>query len=133
VERELRRLCETYHVRRINFDGWQMRDLAARLVSEGMPMFEFAQNNTNMVPASQLTFDMIANGQLVHDGDKTLRAHVLGTGGEATATGGWRFVKAKNKIGNRDPSKQNDACIALAMAIAAWAEDNKPGGDLWVL
>ena len=133
VEAELRRLCDLYHVRRINFDGWQMRDLAARLLSEGMPMCEFAQNNTNMVPASQATFDMIANGELVHDGDKVLRAHVLGTGGETTATGGWRFAKAKTKSGNRDLSKQNDAAIALAEAIAGYREDNQAGGDLWVL
>jgi phage terminase large subunit-like protein len=133
VEAELRRLCDTYHVRCIHFDAWQMRDLAARLASESMPMVEFGQTNTNMVPASQLTFDMIADGLLVHDGDATLRAHVLGTGGETTATGGWRFTKAKNRTGNRDLSKNNDAMIALSMALAAWSDDTKSGGDLWVL
>jgi phage terminase large subunit-like protein len=100
-----------------------MDDIAPRLASEGLPMVEFAQNNANMVPASQLVFDMIGNNELVHDGDKTLRAHVLGTGGETTATGGWRFVKAKTRTGTRDMSKNNDACIALTMALAAWKAD----------
>ena len=133
VEGELRRLNQAYYIRRVNFDSWQMRDLAARLASEGFPMHEFPQNNTNMVPASQLTFDMIAGGRIMHDGDRMLRAHVLGTGGEATATGGWRFTKAKTRTGNRDLSKNNDACIALAMAVAGWREDNPDGGDAWVV
>jgi phage terminase large subunit-like protein len=124
VEGKLRELARQYHIRRVNFDAWQMRDLAARLASEGMPMNEFPQNNVNMVPASQLTFDAIANGLLVHDGDKMLRAHVLGTAGEATSTGGWRFAKVKTtKAGARDLSKKNDACIALAMALAGWRQE----------
>jgi phage terminase large subunit-like protein len=132
VEAFLRELRDGYHLRRVNFDKWQMRDLAARLASEGFPMVECPQNNVNMVPASQLTFDMISQQRLVHNGDPTLRAHVLGTGGEITATGGWRFAKAKTKTGHRDLSKQNDACIALAMAVAGWREDTQAGGEPWV-
>lgn len=131
VEAELRRLAETYHVNRVNFDAWQMRDLAARLASEGMPMSEFGQNNTNMVPASQAMFDLVAGGKLTHDGDRTLRAHVLGTGGETTSTGGWRFAKAKNRSGHRDKTKNNDACIAVLMAIAAHNGDRQAGGEVW--
>ena len=98
-------------------------------------MSEFPQNNTNMVPASQLTFDLIAGGRLVHDGDRVLRAHVLGTGGEITATGGWRFAKAKTKTGHRDLSKNNDGCIALAMAVAGWRGDSQTdtGGGVWTI
>jgi phage terminase large subunit-like protein len=124
VEACLRDLAGRYHVRRVDFDPWQMRDLAARLASEGLPMFECKQNNVVMVPASQLTFDLIGARQIAHDGDKTLRAHVLGTSGELTATGGWRFAKAKTKTGHRDLSKQNDACVALAMMVYGWNADS---------
>ncbi len=120
VEAHLRWLRDHYYLRRVAFDPWQMRDMAARLASEGFPMEEFKQNNTSMVPASQLTFDLIADRRLVHDGDRTLRAHVLGTGGEITSTGGWGFAKAKTKTGHRDLSRNNDACIALAMAAGVW-------------
>lgn len=132
VEACLRRLAETYHVRRVNFDKWQMRDLAARLASEGLPMYECPQNNANMVPASQLTFDLIGNRTIAHDGDKVFRSHVLGTAGEPTATGGWRFSKAKTRSGSRDLSKNNDACIALAMAVVAWRGENT-GVKPWMM
>ena len=133
IEAEMRRLYQTYRVRRINYDRWQMDELAGRLSAEGFPMQEFPQDNSHMVPASQLTFDLINEAKLMHDGDVLFRRQVLGTGGETTNTGGWRFVKAKTKSGNRDLTKNNDAMIALAMAIAGWQEDNPPGGEPWVM
>ena len=132
IEYELRTMAERVHIRRGHYDPWQMADTAERLASDGMPLSEFAQNATNMVPASQLTFDLINSSGLVHDGDKMLRSHVLGTAAEVTPTGGWRFVKAKTKSGNRDLSKNNDAMIALAMAIAAYHADNAPSSEAWV-
>lgn len=133
IEAKLRELAESHHLARVHYDKWQMDDMAGRLRDEGMPMVEFGQKNDNMVPASQMVFDLINDRRIMHDGDPVLRAHVLGTGGEITNTGGWRFVKAKTKSGNRDLSKNNDAMIALTMAVAAWADDQKAGGDLWVL
>jgi phage terminase large subunit-like protein len=127
IEAKLRELRERYSLRWVGYDRWQLDDMAARLRSEGLPMVEFGQKNDHMVPASQLTFDLINDRTLVHDGDRAFRSHVLGTGAELTATGGWRFVKAKTKTGNRDLSKNNDACIALAMAVAGWrAESSLP-------
>jgi phage terminase large subunit-like protein len=131
VEAHLRWLRDNFNLRGVYFDKWQMRDMAIRLADEGFPMVEFSQRNESMVPASQLTFDLIANRRLIHSGDKVLRAHVLGTGGEITATGGWRFTKAKTKTGSRDQRKQNDACIALAMAAGGWRSDQHTGGDPW--
>jgi phage terminase large subunit-like protein len=133
IEAELASMATRFHIRRGHYDPWQFGDPAERLTSAGMPLTEFAQNATNMVPASQTTFDLINSGGLVHNGDKVLRSHVLGTAGEITPTGGWRFVKAKTKSGNRDLSKNNDAMIALAMAIAAHHEDNQPGSEPWVM
>ena len=123
IEAKLRELRETYNLRAIGYDRYQMDDMAARLSSEGFPMILFGQKNDNMVPASQLTFDLINDRVLVHDGARDFRAHVLGTGAELTSTGGWRFVKAKTKTGARDKSKNNDACIALAMAVGVWRAD----------
>jgi phage terminase large subunit-like protein len=131
IEAELRRLGKTYQLRRVNYDKWHLDDMAAVLSAEGYPMQECSQQAVKMVPASQLTFDLINNGQIVHDGDRDFRSQVLGTAGEVTPTGGWRFVKAKTKSGNRDLSKNNDACIALAMALIGWREDNEPGSEPW--
>ena len=133
VEAELRRLYQTYRVRRINYDKWQMDEMAGRLSAEGFPMHECPQDNSHMVPASQLTFDLINDGRLMHDGDKDFRRQVLGTAGEMTSTGGWRFAKAKTRSGSRDKTKNNDAMIALAMAVAGWQSDNEPGSEPWVM
>ena len=129
----MRRLATKYQLRAVPFDAWQMRDLAARLESEGMPMREFPQNDANMVPASSLLFDLISDKIIAHDGDKTLRAHVLSTASKQTARGGWRFAKPQTRTtGQQGRLKQNDATIALAMASAAWRADNPPGGEPWV-
>ena len=131
VEAHLRWLRDNFDLMRVNFDPWQMRDMAARLASEGFPMVEFPQNNTNMVPASQGAFDLVAHQTVVHKGDPTLRAHILGTGGEVTATGGWRFTKAKTRTGHRDKTKQNDAAIAYAMVVGGYQIDMQAGGEPW--
>jgi len=131
VEAHLRWLRDNFELLRVNFDPWQMRDMAARLASEGFPMVEFPQNNTNMVPASQGAFDLVAHQAVVHNGDPVLRAHILGTGGEITATGGWRFTKAKTRTGHRDLTKQNDAAIAYAMVVGGYQIDMQAGGEPW--
>ena len=131
IEAHLRELNKTYRLRLVNYDKWHLDDMAATLSAEGFPMHEFGQNAANMVPASQLTLDLINDGKLVHDGDRAFRSQVLGTAGEVAPTGGWRFVKAKTKSGNRDLTKNNDAMIALAMALAGWREDNQPGSEPW--
>lgn len=131
VEAHLRWLRDHFDLKKIHFDPWQMRDMAARLASEGFPMVDFPQTNTRMVPASQAAFDMIANQTVVHNGDPDLRAHILGTGGEITATGGWRFGKVKSRTGQRDLSKQNDAAIAYAMVAGAYQNDMQTEGELW--
>ena len=132
IEAQLRELRESYNLRAVGYDRYQMDDMAARLSSEGFPMILFGQKNDNMVPASQLTFDLINDQVLIHDGSRDFRAHVLGTGAELTNTGGWRFVKAKTKTGARDKTKNNDACIALVMAVGVWRADSSTGGDPWV-
>jgi len=131
VEAHLRWLRENFNVRGIYFDKWQMRDMAIRLAGEGFPMIEFSQRNESMVPASQLVFDLIANRRIIHNGDNVLRAHVLGSGGEITPTGGWRFTKARTRTGSRDQRKLNDACIALVMAVGGWRSDQYSGGGPW--
>ena len=120
IEAKLRELMGYYNVHAIGYDKWQMEVMAARLAGEGFPMVLTSMKNEVMVPASQLVFDLINDQELVHDGDRAFRAQVLGTGGEITNTGGWRFVKAKTKTGTRDRSKNNDAMIAATIAAWMW-------------
>lgn len=132
VEAELRRLMETYNVRRINFDAWQMRDLAARLSSDGMPMVEYPQNDAHMVPACGAIYDLVNQGGIVHDGDQGLREHVLNGAVKHCARGGWRFTKPPTARGTQlDQTRKIDACIAMTMAVAGYQEDKQGGGEVW--
>jgi len=131
VEAELRRLAETYVLRKVFYDKWQMKDLANRLASEGMPMEEFPQNDSHMVPACSSLFDLITQQTLVHDGDKTLRTHMLNAASASTSRGGWRFVKPMGKGKRPDEKRKIDAAIALTMACAAYTADNEPGSEPW--
>lgn len=132
VEAELRRIMDTYDVAKMNFDAWQMRDTANRLEAEGFPMVEFPQNDAHMVPACGAVYDLVNARGIVHDGDKTLREHVLNASVKHCARGGWRFTKPPTAGGTQmDQTKKIDACIAMTMAVAGFQEDKLEGGEVW--
>src|SRR6266496_4085550 len=125
VEQTLRELCETYNVQQVAFDPWAFRRSAELLTSEGLPMVEFPQSPERMANASANLYQLIDSGQLVHDGDPYLRAHVV-AGVTKETERGWRLVK--------DPklSRPIDALIALAMA-ALPAVNEAPEAMVWLV
>jgi len=134
VEAEIRRIAGAYQLRCCAYDKWQFNRSAELLEADGIRMVEVPQNETHMVPGSQLFFDLISQKVIAHDGDTVLRQHVLAAEAKQTSRGGWRFVKPLNASGRRtDESQKVDAALAAVMACAAWSYDNKAGGDLWVL
>ncbi len=114
VESLLRDLASTYDVRRIAFDPFQMVPVAQRLDGEGLPVEMFPQSHVRMVPASNLLYDLIMEGRLVHDGDLEVSEQVLSAGIREVPQG-WRLDK-------RVRSRSIDAAIALAMMsqLAEW-------------
>ncbi|MBT9156807.1 MAG: hypothetical protein DDT37_01797 [Firmicutes bacterium] len=132
VEAEIRRLAGTYTLRGVGFDPWQFRRSAEFLAADGIRMIEVPQVEKHMVPASQGLHDYIEQQKLVHDGDMAFRQHVLAAEAKQTSRGSWRLAKPLQSHGRRtDESQKVDAAIALAMAIAAYSQDEKAGGDLW--
>lgn len=109
VETEIRNLCDEYDVVAVAYDPWSFRRSAELLLDSGVPMVEFPQSPERLANASENLFRLIDSGELVHDGDTTLRAHVL-AGVTKTTERGWRLQK--------DPKAPRaiDALIALAMA-----------------
>ena len=85
-------------------------------------MEEFPQSPERMANASENLYRLIETGQLAHDGDPLLRAHVV-AGITKETERGWRLVK--------DPklSRPIDALIALAMAAMPAVADQ--GGYMW--
>lgn len=113
VENLIRELCLRYRVQEIAYDPWSFRRSAEILEGDGLPIGEemgkFPQSPERMSIASACLFRLIETGELRHDGDPVLRAHVL-AGVTKETERGWRLQK--------DPRSRRpiDALIALAMA-----------------
>jgi phage terminase large subunit-like protein len=116
IEKAVRDACEGMNVRQVLYDPWTFRRSAELLQADGLPMIEFPQSPERMANASENLYRLIDSGQLAHDGDPVLRAHVV-AGVTKETERGWRLVK--------DPklSRPIDALIALAMAALPAAQN----------
>jgi phage terminase large subunit-like protein len=124
VEARVRELLDEYDVVEIAYDPWRIPDdTAERLEAEGFPLTKFPQSHTMMVPASQGLFEAVTEGQLAHDGDEVLAAHIAAATPKEVpgARDAWRL----DKDSAHSPS---DAAFALAMALQR-ARDHLPGSS----
>lgn len=95
-------------LREVPFDPWSFRESAELLMEMGVPMVEFPQNNSRMSPASESLFELVQDRRILHDGDRTMRAHVLSAVVAPTDRGGWRISKRKSL-------ERIDGAMALTM------------------
>lgn len=92
----------------VPYDPYSFRESAELLEGLGLPMVEYAQNNSLMAPASEAVYELIKEKRLVHDGDPVLRSHILDTVVTETERG-WRISKKKSMA-------RIDAAVAMTMA-----------------
>lgn len=109
VENHLRELHRTLQVETVAYDPAYFVRSAEVLLDEGLPMAEFSQGASTMVPACQEAYRTICEGMLVHPDDPVLTDHVLAAAVRETDSG-WRLSKGRSK-------RKIDACIAMVMAI----------------
>jgi phage terminase large subunit-like protein len=110
VEEHILALCERFDVLMVAYDKHLFIGSAQRLEEAGAPMVEHPQNNSKMVPATQLLHEVIADGRLRHGGDRIARSHAL-----AAVVGETEMGIRLRKTASRD---RIDALIALAMAVS---------------
>jgi phage terminase large subunit-like protein len=110
VEEHITALCGRFDVEMVVYDRHLFIGSAQRLAEAGAPMVEFPQNNSRMVPATQLLHELIADRRLRHGGDPTARSHAL-----AAMVGETEMGIRLRKTASRD---RIDALVALAMGIA---------------
>jgi phage terminase large subunit-like protein len=110
VEEHITALCQRFDVRMVAFDKHLFIGSAQRLEEAGAPMIEYPQNNSKMVPATQLLHEVIADRWLRHGGDPVARTHALAAVVAETEVG----LRIR-KTASRD---RIDALVALAMAIS---------------
>lgn len=115
LEQLLRNLCADYNVRRILVDPYVMTRSMLELAGEGLPVEEFPQNDSMMVPASQALYDLVLEGRLRHGNDRTMRAQADVAAIKETPRG-WRLHKLKSSL-------PIDSVVALAMATHIAEQD----------
>ncbi|MEU3899747.1 terminase TerL endonuclease subunit [Streptomyces sp. NPDC045251] len=109
VDNHVRHLHRTLNLQTVAYDPAYFQRSAEALADEGLPMAEFPQQASHMVPACQDTYRAISTGTLVHGDDPVLTDHVLAAATRETDNG-WRLSKGKSK-------RHIDACIAMVMAV----------------
>ncbi len=112
----LRWLVKTYHVAVVTYDEYQLHDFCTRLANEHLAYFEPFNQGADRLIADKQLYDIVKNGQIVHDGDADLREHVRNANRTDEDADKLRIVK-------RAPHLKIDLCVALSMACAiakAW-------------
>lgn len=112
----LRWLVKTYHCAAVTFDNYQLHHFVDVIGAEKIVHFEPFQQGAPRLVADKQLYDIIKNGQIVHDGDADLREHIR----NANRTD---EDKDKLRIVKRAPHLKVDLAVALSMACAiakAW-------------
>jgi phage terminase large subunit-like protein len=103
------------------FGEWKGKTMSAG----GMP-----QTDAFMEPASGALASAIESGKLAHDGDETLRRHVMACEAKDTRRG-WRLARPQ-RVGERK-AQSVEAAIALSMGVYALdvPQPAKPWVAVW--
>jgi phage terminase large subunit-like protein len=109
LKQVLRDLHATYNVSRIVVDPAHLFAIMDELAREGLPVEDFPQHASRMIPASMNLYDLIQLGRVRHGGDELLTKHVLAAGAKEIPPSGWRLTKVSK-------NENIDAAVALAMA-----------------
>lgn len=127
----LRELHSTYNVSRIVVDPAHLFAVMDELNREGLPVEDFPQTASRMIPASMNLYDLIQLGRVRHGNDTLLTKHVLNAGAKEIPPSGWRLTKVS-------PNENIDGAVALAMAShiaeAEWSLGNQSfaeTGGVW--
>lgn len=114
-------LAAQYPVRSIAYDPAFISWVVENLEDRGLPMLDWPQTNERMVPATTTAYELIADGQLAHDGDPVLKRHFAAVKAKIVGRGATRLTKDP-----RGGGRKIDAAIAAVMAIGAWAKEPAP-------
>lgn len=109
VEDHLRQLHTSLNVVEFAYDPAYFQRSAEALADDGLPMVEFPQTSSRMVPACGHAYELITLGKVTHNGSPVFTDQVLSAAQRMTDTG-WRLSKGKSK-------RKIDACIAMVMAL----------------
>jgi len=115
-------LMKKYNIKEVAYDPAFFERSAQVLLDRGVPMVNFPQTHSRMIPACGNAYDLIANSRVRHDGDPTFSDQVMSAAQRVTDMG-WRLSKGRSK-------RKIDSCIAMVMMLdritAPDPESNEP-------
>jgi phage terminase large subunit-like protein len=130
VKEALRACCRRWDVKEIAYDPYLWLDAFEELEVEGLPVVEFPQMNSAMIPATQRFYELVTTAGLTHSGDPRLTRH-LANAVMKTDSRGSRIVKE-----SPHSPRKIDLAVAAIMAAdraAFWAaqEDVEWENTVW--
>ena len=116
VKAMLRECCRRWDVKEIAYDPYLWLDAFDELEAEGLPVVEFPQFNSAMIPATQRFYELVTTAGLTHSGDPRLARH-LANAVMKTDSRGSRIVKD-----SPHSPRKIDLAVAAVMAVerASW-------------
>ena len=94
VEQHVIALADRYQVQSLTYDRWGFARSAQYLSDRGLLCLDMPMTNERTVPACARLLEAVNRGELVHNGDPVLQAHVE-AGAIRETERGWRISKGK--------------------------------------
>jgi phage terminase large subunit-like protein len=116
VEEAVRQACRRYTVAEILCDPFRWARSIQLLEDEGLPVVEFQQTLSRMVPATQRFYEAVLNRGLTHSGDPRLARHIDNCVLKVDARGARLAKDGKNS------PRKIDLAVAAVMAFDTAAE-----------
>jgi phage terminase large subunit-like protein len=102
-------LMKDYKVKEVAYDPAFFERSAQVLLDRGVPMVNFPQTHSRMIPACGNAYDLIANTKVRHNGDPTFTDQVM-SAAQRTTDMGWRLSKGRSK-------RKIDGAIAMVLML----------------
>ena len=109
LEAYILELCKQYKVKEVAYDPAFFERSAQVLLDNGVPMVNFPQSHSRMVPACNNAYDLIVNKKVIHNATATFTDQVL-SAAQKTTDSGWRLSKGRSK-------RKIDGAIAMVIML----------------
>jgi phage terminase large subunit-like protein len=126
VEQKIIELRDQYDLREVAFDPWNARDIAQRLIAEGVMMVEFRQTLQNFAHPTKAFEKAVIERKLRHGGNPLLRWMVDCCTVKSDTNGNIRPCKPDR---NKD-SRRIDGVVAAIMALDRAQANAGNGGNV---
>jgi phage terminase large subunit-like protein len=120
IENYIMSLHDRFEVQGVVYDRWAFSRSAQELEARGAVCIEFPMTNARTVPACSRLLEAVNRGELVHNGDPKLEAHI-NAGTVKMTERGWRIAKAPRGTLGRG---KIDALIALLLAFTVGTDQS---------